>query len=131
MYCIATFVLSAVSTDSFAALLREGQRGESFSTFSCARCTIAAGCTFIERKASLRVVCILRTLVPKLRAQTSSDRSRCMQMNTPERSAFAAIREARMLLSASDEPRSLERWLPVRMIGQGRFWSMKESADDV
>ena len=89
-YLSATFVFSLASTLNFPPGFLEGHRSESFSIFSEAANTLAAGKVFIERNASLREVCIFLTFVPKWRRQESSDMFSCMQTKTPEISAFAA-----------------------------------------
>ena len=83
----------------------------------------------IEWNASLREVCILRTLVPWWTANESSPGVSCMTTNTPERSAFVAKRtQAIRLLDASEDGRSEERCAPTRMTGFGTSPSMKDSA---
>ncbi len=94
---------------------------------SLSRC--ATGRALIERKASLREVCILRTLVPWCTAKESSPGVSCITTNTPERSALVAKRtQAIRLLDASEEGRSEERWAPTRMTGFGTSPSMKDRA---
>jgi hypothetical protein len=93
------------------------------------RSTVATGEAFRLWKASLRLLCILRTLVPRCRWAQVSEVSPCMSTKTSAASAFTQKRAADSRLPyESDEGRSDERWAPTRTTGRGRSPSMKERA---
>src|SRR3989338_198107 len=90
---------------------------------------LAIAVEFIGLKASLLDVCIFLHFVPGRMMQESSFMFSCMQIATPEKSAFAINFAAQTRFTAASELGLSELLCePTRITGIGRLSSIKERA---